>query len=185
MDGTFASEDVRLLAAASAGDEMAFARIVTAYDGDMRRVAYLVSGDVETAHDAVQSAWSIAWRKLDGLRDPDRLRPWLVSIAANEARQMLRRQRRRRVVEVPVEELVDPGGGPAAPGGVGPGPDGMLDLLAAVARLHPDDRAIVAMRYALGMTSMEIGRELHMRPGSVRSRLARALVRLREELHDA
>jgi len=44
----------------------------------------------------VQSARSIAWRKLSSLRDPERLRPWLVSVAANEARQLVRGQSPRR-----------------------------------------------------------------------------------------
>jgi DNA-directed RNA polymerase specialized sigma24 family protein len=74
---------------AVAGDEVAFARIVDAYHGDLVRVAYVVAGDEQLAQDAVQAAWSIAWRKLGSLRDPERLRPWLISVAANEARQLL------------------------------------------------------------------------------------------------
>ncbi len=88
---------------AAAGDAVAFARIVAAYHADMVRVAYVVSGgDQDVADDAVQAAWSIAWRKLDSLRDPDRLKPWLVAVAANEARQLCRRQRSRWVVHLDV-----------------------------------------------------------------------------------
>ena len=88
--------------AAVAGDEVAFARIVQAYHGDLVRVAFVVAGDEQLAQDAVQSAWSIAWRKLGSLRDPERLRPWLVSVAANQARQMVRSQNRRDVAEIKV-----------------------------------------------------------------------------------
>jgi RNA polymerase sigma factor (sigma-70 family) len=81
---------------AAAGDTVAFARIVGAYHADMVRVAYVVSGgQQDVADDAVQAAWSAAWRKLGSLRDPQRLRQWLVSVAANEARQACRRQRHR------------------------------------------------------------------------------------------
>ena len=74
----------------------------------MTRVAYVVAGgDQELADDAVQAAWCVAWRKLGSLHDPARLKPWLVSVAANEARQLGRRQRRRAIVEIDVT-TVDP-----------------------------------------------------------------------------
>ena len=54
---------------------MAFARIVAAYHGDMLRVAYVVAGgDQDLADDAVQAAWSVAWRKLGSVRDLQRSR---------------------------------------------------------------------------------------------------------------
>ena len=85
---------------AAAGDKMAFARIVAAYHGDMARIAYLVSGDLDVAADAEQAAWAIAWRRLGTIRDPARLKPWLMSVAANKARQIMRSQRRRTVREL-------------------------------------------------------------------------------------
>ncbi len=88
---------------AAAGDEMAFARIVTAHHEDMARIAYLVSGDLDVAADAELAAWAIAWRRLGTLRDPARLKPWLMSVAANEARQIMRSQRRRTVRELSVD----------------------------------------------------------------------------------
>src|SRR5215203_2844422 len=83
------------VALAAAGDEVAFARIIEAHHDDMTRVSFVICGDLDVADEAVQAAWPIVWRKLDSLRDPGRLRPWLVSIAANEARQLVRRRRRR------------------------------------------------------------------------------------------
>lgn len=177
------SDVIAVVSAAASGDAVAFARIVAAHDGDMSRVAYLVCGDVDMAHEAVQSAWSIAWRKLGRLRNGDRLRPWLVTIAANEARQLLRRQRRQRVVEIPMEEAAFGTGGPAFP--TGQVQERLLDLRGALLTLSVEDRAIVAMRYALGMTSLEISREIGLSPTGVRSRLARALARLEQELGDA
>src|SRR5512146_909994 len=67
------------------GDELAFARIVGAYHLDLVRVAYVICGDEGLAEDAAQAAWWIAWRKLPTLRDHDRVKPWLVAVAANEA----------------------------------------------------------------------------------------------------
>ncbi len=99
---TVQTEDklVGAVALAAAGDEAAFARIVQAHHDDMTRVCFVICGDLDVADEAVQAAWPIVWRKLGSLRDPSRLRPWLVSIAANEARQLIRRRRRRTVVEL-------------------------------------------------------------------------------------
>jgi RNA polymerase sigma-70 factor (ECF subfamily) len=90
------------LSLAAAGDELAFAGIVRAHHDDMVRGCFVVCGDLDIADEAAQAAWTIAWRKLDVLRDPDRLRSWLVSIAANEARQLIRRRRRPSVMELAV-----------------------------------------------------------------------------------
>ena len=94
-----------LMRLAKEGDEVAFARIVDAHHADMCSVCFVVTGgDAELAEEAVQSAWPIAWRKLDTVRDPERLRPWLISIAVNQARQLARRRRRGRVLEISVAQ---------------------------------------------------------------------------------
>jgi DNA-directed RNA polymerase specialized sigma24 family protein len=87
-------------AVAVAGDEAAFVRIIRAHHDDMTRVCFVICGDLDVADDAVQAAWPIIWRKLGSLGDPVRLRPWVVSVAANEARQLIRDRRRRTVVEL-------------------------------------------------------------------------------------
>jgi DNA-directed RNA polymerase specialized sigma24 family protein len=80
---------------AIAGDEVAFAWIVAAHHDDVARIAYFVCGDLDIAEEAEQTAWAVAHRRLKDLRDPDRLRPWLMSVAANEARQVGSSRRRR------------------------------------------------------------------------------------------
>jgi len=167
--------------AAVAGDEVAFARIVQAYHGDLVRVAFVVTGDEQLAQDAVQSAWSIAWRKLGSLRDPERLRPWLVSVAANQARQMVRSQNRRVVAEIRVRPAGDPAADPAGD------PSALvdrLDLVAAFNHLKPEERSLLALRYLAGLDSTEISSLLGVSPTGVRSRLLRLLERLRKELRD-
>jgi RNA polymerase sigma-70 factor (ECF subfamily) len=169
------------VASAVAGDEVAFARIVAAHHADMFRVAYLVTGEADAAMDAVQSAWHIAWTKLPSLHEPDRLRPWLASITANEARQLLRKRRRRQLREITVEGW-DDRSEPLSPG-LDQGDRG-LDLRNALQRLSPGDRGVIAMRYALGLSHEEIGRATGLSIPGVRSRLARALERLRRDLGD-
>jgi RNA polymerase sigma-70 factor (ECF subfamily) len=148
----------------------------------MARVAFVVCGDVELAQEAVQAAWHKAWTRLDSIRAAERLRPWLVSIAANEARQLIRSRNRRWLRETAIDAEHDPAGARA---GTDPASRAaQLDLANALAGLEPDDRTLIALRYAAGLTSDEIGRAIGMTGGGVRARLARLLGRLREELHD-
>jgi len=134
----------RVVASAAKGDEVAFARLVAAFNGEMHRVCVVVARDRAIAEEAVQAAWLIAWRKLGKVREPDRVRPWLVSVAVNEVKQLLRKQRRRSQVET-VVDAVD------VPGGHDPGAYvGDLDLRKALEGLDPDDRALLAMRYVAG-----------------------------------
>lgn len=165
------------IASAAAGDTAAFASIVAAHHEDMRRVCVVVAGDERIAEDAVAAAWSIAWRKLGSLHDPARLRPWLVSVAVNEARQLLRARRRRSLIEVPVTRFDEP------TGGLDPGATiNSIDLRNALARLDPADRALVAMRYLAGFDATELAFATGRSPSGTRARLARLLHRLERDL---
>jgi RNA polymerase sigma factor (sigma-70 family) len=164
-----------MLDLAIAGDEVAFARIVSAHHDDMARIAFFVCGDLDVAEEAEQAAWAVAYRRLNDLRDAERLRPWLMSIAANQARQIARSRRRRTVRELAVgDEGLPPDVDHAA----------MIDLAAAVERLDAKDRAIVGLRYIGGFDSAEIGHALGMTSSAVRVRLHRLLGRLRKDLGD-
>ena len=75
-------------------------------------------GNRDLTEDAVQSAWAIAWSRLGTLRDPERIRAWLLSVTANEARQLLRQQRHWAAVRLEFAEeqmaAPDPYASPAA-----------------------------------------------------------------------
>jgi RNA polymerase sigma-70 factor (ECF subfamily) len=161
---------------AMTGDREAFTRLVAMYDGSMSKVAYVVSGDPDVARDAVQAAWAIAWRRLGGLRDPAQVRSWLLTIAANEARQQVRRRRRHVVVDLSIVDDATDGRGD-------PGDSiHLIDLERALHRLKPDDRALIALRYIAGLDSTEIAAHLGGSPSGIRSRLSRAIDRLRMDL---
>jgi RNA polymerase sigma factor (sigma-70 family) len=169
------SED---FASAVAGDEVSFARIVAAYDDEVYRVCIAVFRDQTVAADAVQAAWSIAWRKLRSVRDPARLRPWLVSVAVNEGKKLLR-QRDRGTLRGRIEEASD------GHGGIDPSASiESLDLRSALERLSPDDRALLAMRYVAGFNATELAAATGASPAGTRQRLKRLLDRLRTELDD-
>jgi RNA polymerase sigma-70 factor (ECF subfamily) len=168
-----------VLRSAAAGDEYAFRRIVAEHHEDMRRVCLAVFRDHAIAEDATQAAWLVAWKKLGHVHGPEQLRPWLVSVAVNEAKVLMRKRRRQAEVEVTAAAASEPGGGDPArhiPN---------VDLRAAMARLEPDDRALLAMRYVAGFDSNELSAATGISPSGTRSRIERLLKRLREDLADA
>jgi RNA polymerase sigma-70 factor (ECF subfamily) len=172
-----AHQDLRgVVAMAAAGDEVAFGQIVGEHHEDMRRVCAFVTRDEVIADDAVQAAWGIAWRKLGSLRDPARLRPWLMRVAVNEAKHLARRGRRRGEIEVRADASTEPGGIDPATG------IDAIDLRAAMDRLDPDDRALLALRYGAGFDATELSTALGLSPSGTRTRLERLVKRLREDL---
>jgi len=160
---------------AATGDELAFARLVAEHHAAMARVAYVITGDAEACRDAVQSAWAIAWRRLPTLRQPAQIHAWLIAIAANEARQARRRQRRATVVDISAEVAYAEGDDPIES-------LDLLDLQLAMGGLRPDERSLLAMRYAAGLDSFEIAQQLGVTASAIRSRLSRILERLRADL---
>ncbi|MEX1335606.1 MAG: sigma-70 family RNA polymerase sigma factor [Candidatus Limnocylindrales bacterium] len=165
------------IASAARGDEVAFGRIVAAFHADMHRVCVFVCGDQSVAEDAVQAAWAIAWRKLASVQESDKLKPWLVSIAVNQARDMMRKRRRRAEIEVIADPArihgqgIDPATGIDA-----------LDVRAALQALEPEERSLLAMRYVAGFNATELSAALGISPSGVRNRLERLTSRLRKEL---
>lgn len=172
----------RLVRAVALGDEAAFTELVARHHRDLLRVAYVICRDSSLAEDSVQAAWTIAWRRMGEVRNPERVRGWLVAVAANEARRTMR-SRRGGVHEISVAEI----GLNAAPD---PRPDPLArgiataDLRRVLATLDPTDRALIALRYVAGLGSDEIGRALGMSSSGARGRLSRLLVRLRGELRE-
>jgi RNA polymerase sigma factor (sigma-70 family) len=173
-----ASDDSLVIASAAAGDDVAFARIVAHHHAEMVRICHMVARDRIVAEEAAQAAWSIAWRKLGTIRQPDRLRPWLIAVAVNETRKLLKHRTRRHRVEV----IGEP---PDRPGGVDPATGiAHLDLEIALERLEPRDRALLALRYVAGFDASELASAVGLSPSGTRTRLERLLKRLRQDLDD-
>jgi RNA polymerase sigma factor (sigma-70 family) len=153
--------------------EAAFAALVADHHRDLVRLAYAIVGDADVANDVAQAAWTAAWRNRSRIREPEKVRGWLLTIAANEARRSLRRRRLRQLVSIADDR------GPTIAASQ---PDDQIDLVEALQRLRPRDREILARRYALGETSKEIGKSIGMSDSGVRVRIGRLLGSLREEL---
>ena len=162
-----------LVEAARQGDHDAFAVLVEAALARLDAVARLILRDSELARDAVQEAMVKAWRDLPGLRDPDRWDAWLHRITVTTSIEAARR-RRRQVVEV---ELL-PDDARSEPDVSGQVADHEL-LEQALATLEPEQRALVVLRYYLGMSVPEAAAALDIPLGTAKSRLHRSLGHMR------
>ncbi len=152
------------------GDRLAFESLVIDCGADVLRLCMVITTDRALAEDASQNTWRQVWRRLGDIRDVGRFRPWLMRVAANEAKQLVRRRHRER----PLEEAL------ALPG---PSVDPELAAITeAIRRLPINDRTIIAQRYVLGLTSAEIAAEQGISAEGIRTRLSRIRQRLREEL---
>jgi RNA polymerase sigma-70 factor, ECF subfamily len=178
MTQTAGRQDAGLIASAAAGDEIAFRRLIATHHEDMRRVCAYIAGDLAIAEEATEAAWVIAWKRLRDVREPSHLRPWLMTVAANEAKQLVRKRRTRARFEITTDASQEPGGHDPATGVSG------MDLREAISRLDPDARALLALRYVVGFDSNELAIATGKNPATIRQRLKRLLDRLREDLID-
>jgi RNA polymerase sigma-70 factor (ECF subfamily) len=172
--------DQALVRAARAGHIDAFGALVAPHAEVLFRLACHVTGDAAEADDAVQEGLIRAHGALSRFREDAPLRPWLLRIVYNEARSRVRaRGRRQRLLERlhlrPDRHAPDP----------------MLEVLAAETRdevatvlagLRPEDREVITLRYFLGLDEAEMAATLGCARGTVKSRLSRALGRMREAL---
>jgi RNA polymerase sigma-70 factor (ECF subfamily) len=179
------SEDDELIERAKHGDVRSYEQLVERYQGIAVRTAYLVTRASQDAEDAAQEAFVKAYYALSRFRDGAPFRPWLLRIVTNEASNRVRSARRRERLALRVAERDRPSGD-AAPSPEAAALEGERDrlLLDAVARLPRRDQQVIAYRYFLDLSEAEMAQALGVRPGTVKSRLSRAMGRLRRLLGD-
>jgi RNA polymerase sigma-70 factor, ECF subfamily len=169
-----------LIDRARRGDTHAYEELVHAYQGIAFRTAYLIARNAADAEEAAQDGFVKAWRALGRFRAGAPFRPWLLQIVANEARNRRRSAGRRA-------NLVLRAATEASSGGAAPSPEAAVlsaeqrtTLLAAVEELPEDQRLVISLRYLLDLSETEVAETLGVPHGTVKSRTARALERLRE-----
>jgi RNA polymerase sigma factor (sigma-70 family) len=176
-------EEQQLVLRARDGDVGAYERIVEEYQHIAFRAAYLMTRNHEDAEEAVQEGFVKAFAALDRFRVGAPLRPWLIKIVINEARNRRRGTGRRARLELrAVEGFKVSGAYSASAEAQVLVMDERAALLDAVESLADRDRAVVTCRYLLDMSERETAEALGWRLGTVKSRLSRALERLRREL---
>lgn len=177
-------DDQELISRSRDGDTHAFEQLVRLHQGIALRVAYLVVRDAHEAEDVTQEAFVKAYRSLTRFRVGAPFRPWLLRIVRNEALNRVRSQKRRD--RLAVRAATDWVLGDAAPS-----PetaviirDQQIRLLAAVDELPDRYQAVVSYRYLLELSEKETSEILRIPRGTVKSRTARALGRLRTTLEN-
>jgi RNA polymerase sigma factor (sigma-70 family) len=176
--------DGELVQRAKRGDVGAYEQIVERYREPVFRVAYLVTRSTADAEEAAQDAFVKAYRALGRFRDDAPLRPWLMRIAVNESRNRVRSAGRREALGLRAAAERPPDDSDQSPEAALLAAEERRDLLDAIERLRDDDRLALACRYFLGLSDREAAQVLGWRQGTFKSRLSRALGRLRMELRE-
>lgn len=175
-------EDAELVELAKGGDVRAYGELVDRYREISFRTAYLIARNSADAEDATQDAFVKAYYALDRFRSAEPFRPWILRIVSNEARNRRRSAGRRERLALRVVERRGPGDAAPSPDAAAIAQETRRTLLAALETLPERDRQVIACRYLLELSEAETARTLGIRPGTVKSRLSRALTRLRREL---
>lgn len=175
-------DDAELVRRAKDGDVRAYEELVRRHQSIAQRVAYLVVRSVPDAQDATQEAFVKAYRALDRFRGDAPFRPWLLRIVHNEAHNARRRATRQDRLALRAAE--NPASGDAAPSPEAEvlSESARVALHQAVEGLPEPHRTIISCRFFLGLSVTETAVMLGVAPGTVKSRLNRALSRLRREL---
>jgi RNA polymerase sigma-70 factor (ECF subfamily) len=169
-----------LVALAQDGDGDAYASLVRAHQDIAFRTAMLITQNAAEAEEAAQDGFVKAWRALGSFRTGEPLRPWLLTIVANEARNRRRSAGRRSALALRAAEPERVEDRSAEAQVIAA--ESRTALLGALARLRDDDRLVLGCRYLLELSEAETAAALGVRPGTVKSRTSRALARLREEV---
>jgi len=174
-------EDEELIERAQRGEVMPYEELVRRYQDVAVRTAYVISPDGD-AEDAAQEAFVKAYAALGRFRTGSPFRPWLLRIVANEARNRRRSAGRRAGLALRVAEDRRPDDAAPSPESAVLASERRAILLAALNGLRDDDREVISARYFLELSEGETAEALGIPRGTVKSRLSRALERLRVQL---
>ncbi len=177
--GASANSDAEIVARVLAGERDLFHALVRRHEGPVWAVLRARVADRDEARELFQETWVRAFERLGALREPDRTRSWLLSIALNLCRERGRRPAARELADAADE----PSG--AAPVGAELERAELEGRLAdAVARLPPRQREVVALRLSGELSHAAIAELLAITPESARANLYQGLRRVRSELKD-
>ncbi len=179
--------EAELITQARQGDGAAWEALLREHQQPAFRLAYLLLGDADDAADTVQDAFIRAYRALDRFDVSRPLRPWLLRITSNLARNRRRSIGRylnalRRLIVAEPELIANTRGENlnAALRARTESQQAAHTLWQAVRRLSATDQEIIYLRYFLDLSEAEAAGTLEVAPGTVKSRTHRALARLRE-----
>jgi len=163
-------------------DGRAYEELVRRYQDLAFRAAYHISGNAADAEDAAQEAFVKAYYALGRFRSGAPFRPWILSIVANEARNRRKAAGRRANLAVRAADAQALGDTALSPEAAAEAAERRRMLLSAMQELRDDDRLVLTYRYFLDLSEAEMAGALHCARGTVKSRLSRAMDRLRQQL---
>ena len=167
--------DAQVVIRAQEGDEAAFAQLTVAVSRQLVRVAYGILHDRALAEDATQQALLNMWRTLPSLRDPARFEAWSYAVLVRACADEARRTRRSLSAFLLTRE-------PVASDQIG----GVIDreqLERGFARLSFEHRAVIVLHHYVDLSLPATAEALGISEGTAKSRLNRAMARLRLVLH--
>ena len=176
-------DDAQLIDEAVDGDSAAFGQLVTRYQDRLYNTLVHVVGSTDTAYDVVQDAFVQAYVKLETFQRSSAFYTWLYRIAFHLAISRRRREKPTVSVEhardVLGHEPIDRGGAPSAPLEQA---ERAGQVQRALATLSEEHRAILILREVDGCAYEQIAEMLDLPIGTIRSRLHRARLQLRDQL---
>ena len=179
---TVTPEEAKLAERARNGDAAAYERLVRLHGAVAFRAACVITCDPAEAEDAAQEAFVKAYRALDRFRPGAPFRPWLLAIVANEARNRRKAAGGRKSLALRAAAQGPTETASPSPETAVVAAERRAELLVAVEGLREAVRLTIACRYFLGLSEEETAAALGCAPGTVKSRLSRALGRLRERM---
>jgi RNA polymerase sigma factor (sigma-70 family) len=161
------------------GDADAYAELVTRYQDVATRTAYVITGSDPDAEEAAQEGFVKAFYALDRFRGGAPFRPWLLRIVANEAINRRKAAGRRPTVGLGVAGDRPSDDTALSPEGAALAAERRALVLDALRQMREEDRLVIAYRYFFDLSESEMAEALGVARGTVKSRLSRALRRLR------
>ncbi|XTZ15561.1 RNA polymerase sigma factor [Micromonospora echinospora] len=175
---TAAQDDRTLVEAVRRGERAGLEGLYRRYADRLYTYARVLVREPDAAADAVHDAFLTASQRIDQLRDPDRLRPWLYAIVRNECLRQIRDRSRSS----PLDEADEPVADTADPG-TDVNTAQVRDLVhTAAAALNPGDREVVHLAIRHDLSSVDIGAALGVSPNHAHARLSRARSQLERAL---
>lgn len=175
-------QERELVERAQAGDGRAYEDLVRLHSEIAFRSAYLAVGSPTDAEEVAQEAFIKAYRALPTFRPGSAFRPWLLRIVANEASNRRRSAGRRAHLESRAVNAAITGDAAPSPESVVEAEEERRALLLAINQLGEEDRMVIGHRFVLELSVAECAAALGCAEGTVKSRLSRAVARLRKRM---
>lgn len=163
-------DERKLIEQAAGGDQEAFCELYDLYRDRLYRYSFYKTGDSAAAEDAVSECVIAAWKGIGALRDPSAFKTWIYRILQTCCAKhwKVRIQERENLEQLYREN-----------GHLSQDPTLSVELSEALIQLDPEEQDIVLLSAVLGMKSREIGQMYGLTPGGVRSKLSRALKKMK------